>query len=72
MQVFPLRKKTDWIKYYFLTNIKPIVDPVIYLNLLLSGSVPDRLYGKAKTHKTGYFLKPVTSLVNTPEQNLAK
>ena len=52
--------------------LKPIVDPFTYLYLLPSGSVTGRLYGKAKIHKTGYPLRLVTSVVNTPEHNLFK
>ena len=68
----PWIKKANSVKYYLTTYIKPIVDPVTYLNLLPSGSVPGRLYGKAKIHKTGCPLRPVTSMINTPEHNLAK
>ena len=68
----PWIKKANSVKYYLTTYIKPIVDPLIYLNLLPSGSVPGRLYGKAKIHKTGCPLRPVTSMINTPEYNLAK
>ena len=65
-------KRANSIKYYLTTYIKPIVDPVTYLNLLPSGSVPGRLYGKPKIHKTGCPLRPVTSMINTPKHNLAK
>ena len=68
----PWIKKANSVKYYLTTYIKPIVDPLTYLNLLPSGSVPGRLYGKAKIHKTGCPLRPVTSMVNTPEYKLAK
>ena len=44
----PWIKKANCIKYYLTTYIKPNVDPVTYLNLLPSGSVPGLLYGKAK------------------------
>ena len=65
-------KKADSVKYYLTTYNKPIVDLVIYLNLLPSGSVPGRLYDKAKIHKTGCLLRPVTSIVISPQHNLAK
>ena len=55
-----------------VTYIKPIVDPVTNLNLLPSGNVRDRLHGKTNVHKTGCPLRPVTSMINTPEHNLAK
>ena len=55
---FPWIKITNSIKCYFTTNIKPIVDPVTYLLVLPSGSVPGRLYGKSKTHKAGCPLRP--------------
>ena len=53
----PLEQKTNSIRYYLTTYIKPIVNPVIYLHLLLSGSVPGRLYGTAKTYKTECLLR---------------
>ena len=68
----PWIKRANRIKYYLTTYIKPIVDPVTYLNLLPSGSVSGRLYGKAKIHKTGCPLRLVTSMINTPKHNLAK
>ena len=52
--------------------INPIVDPVTYLNLLPSGIVSGRLYGKAKIHETGCPFRPATSMLNTPEHNLAQ
>ena len=60
------------IKFYLTTYIKPIVDPVTYLNLLLSGSVTGRLYGRAKIHRTECPLSPVTSMINVPKHNVAK
>ena len=46
-------KKANSTKYYFTTYIKPTVDSVTCLKLFPLGSVPGRLYGKAKIHKTG-------------------
>ena len=68
----PWIKRANNIKYYLTTYIKPIVDPLTYLNPIPSGSVPGRLYGKAKIHKTGCPLRPGTSVINTREHNLAK
>ena len=72
MCVCPLDEKANSIKYYLTTYIKPIVDPVTYSNLLPSGSVSGRLYGKAKIHETGCPFRPVTSVVKTPKHNLDK
>ena len=47
----PWIKKANCVKYYLTTYIKPIVDPVTYLNLLPSGSVPGRLMVKQKLTK---------------------
>ena len=44
-----LDQKTNSIRYYLTTYIKPIVDSGTYLHLLPSGSVSGRIYGKAKT-----------------------
>ena len=37
-----------------------------------SGSQPGKLYGIAKVHKTNVPLRPVVSMVGTPEYKLAK
>ena len=41
-------------------------------NLTPSGSSPGKLYGTVKVHKPNFPLRPVVSMVNTPECALAK
>ena len=41
-------------------------------NLIPSGSSPGKLYGTVKVHKPNFSLRPVVSMVNTPEYALAK
>ena len=43
-----------------------------YAKLIPSGSKPGKLYGQAKVHKSNVPLRPVVSMVDTPEYNLAK
>ena len=37
-----------------------------------SGTTTGKLYGTCKVHKEGYPVRPIVSMVNTPEYNLAK
>ena len=41
-------------------------------NILPTGSQPGKLYGMCKVHKEGYPLRPVISMLNSPEYKLAK
>ena len=68
----PWVKKEVSIKYYIRTYIKPIVDSFTYKRLMPCGSGPGRLYGQAKQHKQGCPLRPVNSMIGTPEYHLAK
>ena len=40
--------------------------------MIPSRSKPGKLYGQAKVHKSNVPLRPVVSMVDTPEYNLAK
>ena len=68
----PWLKKEDSLKYYVRTYVKPIVDGFTYRKLMPCGSGPGRLYGQAKRHKPGCPLRPVTSMIGTPEYHVAK
>ena len=68
----PWIKKEDSIKYYIRTYIRPIVDGFMYRKLMPCGSGPGRIYGQAKQHKQGCPLRPVNSMIGTPEYELAK
>ena len=40
--------------------------------LMESGTQPGKLYGLCKVHKDNYPMRPVVSMINTPEYNLSK
>ena len=43
-----------------------------YAKLIPSGSSPGKLYGMAKVHKANVLLRPVVSMIGTPEYELSK
>ena len=47
-------------------------DEVLRSLLIPTGSVPGQLYGLCKVHKDGNPLRPVISMIGTPEYGLAK
>ena len=63
-----IQKETS-ITYYIKKYMKKIEG---YAKLIPSGSKPGKLYGQAKVHKSNVPLRPVVSMVDTPEYNLAK
>ena len=60
------------IQNYLRDNVKPVVDSCVYKHLYPTGSLPGKLYGMCKVHKNGYPMRPVISMLNTAEYNLAK
>ncbi len=48
------------------------VAPEIIKELKPSGGSVGKLYGNCKVHKEGYPLRPIVSMVNTPEYKLAR
>ena len=68
----PWIKAESSIKYYLNTYVKKVVDNSTYKRLLPTGSVPGKLYGLAKVHKTGCPLRPVNCMIGTPEYETAK
>ena len=52
--------------------MKGHVDEEILSEIVPSGAQPGKLYGLCKVHKEGYPLRPVISMLNTPEYKLAK
>lgn len=52
--------------------MKPFVDEFVYKNVYPTGSQPGKLYGMVKVHKDGNPVRPVISMINTAEYNLAK
>ena len=68
----PILKNETSIQNYLRTKVKPFVDEFVYKHLYPSGSQPGKLYGTVKVHKDGNPLRPVISMLNTAEYNLAK
>ena len=68
----PWIAKEDSIKYYINTYFKKFLDATTLRKLSPTGTVPGKLYGLAKVHKTGCPLRPVNCMVNTPEYNISK
>ena len=64
----PIVKKQNSIKYYVQTYV-----PEDHRKALItSGSQPGKLYGLCKIHKKDYPMRPIVSMINTPEYELAK
>ena len=67
----PIITKEKSIRYYIDKYI-PGLDKQSRKKLLPTGSSPGQLYGLCKVHKDNYPLRPVISMLNTPEYELAK
>jgi len=68
----PILVKEDSTAYYVRKYLKKHYDSKLVANLIPSGSSPGKLYGTVKVHKPNCPLRPVVSMVNTPEYDLAK
>ena len=68
----PIIKNENSIQNYLRTYVKPYVDEMVYKHLYPTGSQPGKLYGMCKVHKQGNPLRPVISMINSAEYNLAK
>ena len=68
----PVLQKQNSVIYYINTYLKDYIDEEIVGNITPSGAQPGKLYGMCKVHKAGYPLRPVISMINTPEYKLAK
>ena len=64
--------KQNSIREVINENLKDIIDEDVLSKILLTGSQPGKLYGLCKVHKVNYPLRPVISMVNTSEYELAK
>ena len=62
------------VKYYVDTylNDKNGFDKKMRDNLTPTGSQPGKLYGLCKVHKEGHPMRPVVSMIGTPEYKLVK
>ena len=67
----PTIAKENSVKRYMKKYLKD-VDEKHLSKMVPSGSSPGKLYGLCKVHKENYPLRPVISMINTPEYMLAK
>ena len=67
--IHPIIQKENSIAYYVKRYLRKVDG---YTSLIPSGSKPGKLYGLAKVHKDNTPLRPVVSMVGTPEYKLAK
>ena len=68
----PTVKTEASIQYYLNRYIKPHVSNDLFKGMYPKGSRPGAIYGLAKVHKAGTPLRPVISMINTPQYGLAK
>ena len=68
----PTIKKYEKIKRYISKYITKEHFDESVVSQLTPGTAPGKLYGLAKVHKENYPLRPVCSMINTPEHCLAK
>ena len=67
--IHPIIQKENSIAHYVKRYLRKVDG---YTTLIPSGSKPGKLYGLAKVHKDNTPLRPVVSMVGTPEYKLAK
>ena len=67
--IHPIIQKENSVSYYVKKYLNKVND---FEKLIPVGSKPGKLYGMAKVHKNQVPLRPVVSMVGTPEYNLAK
>ena len=60
----PIIQKEKSVSYYIRKYFKKVTN---YQELIPYGSQPRKLYGIAKVHKTNVPLRPMVSMVGTPE-----
>ena len=63
--------KEKSVTYYIRKYLKNY-DSEVIRKLIPSGSKPGRIYGLVKVHKNNYPLRPVVSMIDSPEYELAK
>ena len=68
-----LKKRSSLQNYVYRYLFKnDSVDKATYDKLYDVGSSPGKFYGLVKIHKDGYPIRPVVSMVSTPEHGIAK
>ena len=68
---YSIIKKENYIKNYVKTYFKEF-GPETVEKLTPSGSSPGKMYGLVKIHKDNSSVRPVVSMIDTPEYQLAK
>ena len=68
----PLLKQQDDVKKLLTKHIEKHVSMEKLKELKPSGTGAGKLYGTCKVHKAGYPVRPIVSMINTPEYDLAK
>ena len=68
----PVIRNENNIRNYLRQNVKGFISQETFDSIYPSGSQPGKLYGLCKSHKPGLPLRPVVSMINTAEYNLAK
>ena len=67
----PIISKKKSVTYFIRKYLKNY-DSEVIRKLIPSGSTPGRIYGLVKVHKNNYPLRPVISMIDSPEYELAK
>ena len=70
-KVHPIIAKENSINYYINKYLKSY-DNSITSKIVSIGSAPGKLYETIKVHKQGNPARPVVSMIDTPEYNLAE
>ena len=70
-KVHPIIVKENSINYYINKHLKSY-DNSITSKIVSTGSTPGKLYGTIKVCKPGNPARPVVSMIDTPEYNVAK
>ena len=68
----PILKSEASIQYYLNRYIKSHVTNDVFKTIYPKGSKPGAIYGLAKVHKDDIPLRPIISMINTPQYGLAK
>ena len=68
----PIFRRKEKIKEEIKKHIKPYVDENALKKLKKVDGGTGKLYGTCKIHKNGYPVRPIVSMIDTPEYKLAK
>ena len=68
----PLLKRQEYITRSIKEHVVKYVPEEVSKRLMPSGTSMGKLYGTCKVHKENYPLRPIVSMINTPEYNLAR